>query len=214
MTEQLTLFTPAIAPKTYEGQRVVTLRDIDEIHQRPEGTARRNFNQNKRFFIEGTDFFRASCEIRTKGRQALAQGGVRNSYTLPDGTILLTLTGYLMIVKSFTDDLSWAIQRELVTGYFAGRRQGKTFMGTPVITLADYCRETGEKYSTAKSRLRKRYEAGQMPLGSALLLEGKNLRLFMQENPDYTSMPSHFYILTREGAQRLMSTAKPKQLTE
>lgn len=210
MTEQLTLFTPAIAPKTYEGQRVVTLRDIDEIHRRPVGTARRNFKQNQEHFIEGVDYFvRNSYEARCEyGIEA------------PNGLKLLTLTGYLMIVKSFTDDLSWAIQRELVTGYFAGRRQGKTFMGTPVITLADYCRETGEKYSTAKSRLRKRYEAGEMPLGSALLLEGRNLRLFMQENPEQSAATGHIYILTREGAQRLMSTAKgevarkPKQLTE
>ena len=31
---------------------------------------------------------------------------------------LFTESGYLMLVKSLTDDLSWAVQRELVNGYF------------------------------------------------------------------------------------------------
>ncbi|OAD19482.1 toxin-antitoxin system, toxin component, Bro family [Candidatus Thiomargarita nelsonii] len=32
---------------------------------------------------------------------------------------LITETGYLMLVKSFTDDLAWQVQRELVNKYFA-----------------------------------------------------------------------------------------------
>ena len=31
---------------------------------------------------------------------------------------LITESGYLMLVKSFTDDLAWEVQRELVKGYF------------------------------------------------------------------------------------------------
>jgi hypothetical protein len=37
----------------YRGQRVVTLAMIDEVHQRPEGTARAAFNRNREHFIEG-----------------------------------------------------------------------------------------------------------------------------------------------------------------
>ena len=32
--------------------------------------------------------------------------------------VLFTESGYLMLVKTFTDDLSWDIQRQLVKGYF------------------------------------------------------------------------------------------------
>ncbi|OSM07623.1 hypothetical protein MAIT1_05002 [Magnetofaba australis IT-1] len=32
--------------------------------------------------------------------------------------MLLTQSGYLMLVKSFTDDLAWRVQRELVNRYF------------------------------------------------------------------------------------------------
>lgn len=43
--------------KEYEGKRVITFKDIDMVHDRPEGTARRNFNTNKKHFIEGEDFY-------------------------------------------------------------------------------------------------------------------------------------------------------------
>ena len=44
--------------------------------------------------------------------------------TLPNGfnpeadIVLITESGYLMIVKSLKDDLAWAVQRELVNSYF------------------------------------------------------------------------------------------------
>lgn len=50
------------------GQRVVTLKMIDEVHQRPEGTARKRFNDNKWRFVEGEDYFvRNSDEARKMG---------------------------------------------------------------------------------------------------------------------------------------------------
>ncbi|EEX0080363.1 ORF6N domain-containing protein, partial [Salmonella enterica] len=41
--------------------------------------------------------------------------------TAPNGIIFLTESGYLMLVKSFTDDLAWKVQRELVNNYFRTR---------------------------------------------------------------------------------------------
>lgn len=43
--------------KEYEGKRVITFKDIDMVHNRPEGTARKRFNDNKKHFIEGEDFY-------------------------------------------------------------------------------------------------------------------------------------------------------------
>ena len=196
MTEQMTIFSAMPAPKTYDGQRVVTLRDIDEIHQRAEGTAWKNFYNNRKHFVEGTDFFHVMPEEVQTGKVYRFEIGKR-------GTYVFTLTGYLMIVKSFTDDLSWAIQRELVTGYFGGRKQGKTFMGTPVVTLDDYCEATGCARPTMQAKVRKHYQKGDFPLGTVLYLEGVNLRLFKDENPECDGNFSALYILTREGAQRL-----------
>ena len=37
--------------KKFNGQRVVTFKDIDMLHERVEGTAKRNFSDNKKHFI-------------------------------------------------------------------------------------------------------------------------------------------------------------------
>lgn len=52
--------------KEYQGQRLVTFKDIDKLHQRPEGTARKRFNDNTRHFHEGVDYYKfCEDEIRT-----------------------------------------------------------------------------------------------------------------------------------------------------
>lgn len=95
------------------GQRVVTLAMMDAVHQRPEGTARRTFNTHRERLIEGEDFItlEQANEIRTVGL-ARADGSTPASVTL------LTESGYSMLVKSFTDDLAWEVQRKLVNNYF------------------------------------------------------------------------------------------------
>lgn len=100
----------------YAGQRVVTFKVIDVLHERPEGTARKRFNDNKRHFIEGTDYWEISqpSEIRTLGL-ARENGGTAAK------VIIISDTGYAMLAKSFTDDLAWNIQRELVQSYFGGK---------------------------------------------------------------------------------------------
>ena len=95
-----------------QGVRVVTLAMVDRVHQRPHDTAGRNFRENRGRFIEGDDYLELTAdEIR---RQSL--GHVFPPRT-PKG-IALTESGYLMLVKSFTDDLAWKVQRDLVNGYF------------------------------------------------------------------------------------------------
>lgn len=105
-----------IAIKEYHGQRVVTFKDIDAVHGRPDGTASRNFRANRERFIEGEDFYtiRQPDEIRRLGIQR-PQGGT------PENVTLMTESGYLMLAKSFTDELAWKVQRQLVNGYFRAR---------------------------------------------------------------------------------------------
>lgn len=114
----------------YQGRRVVTFAMIDEVHQRPEGTARVTFNRNLKRFIAGTDFVKVSAnEYRmiTQGRGkkdplkvcAYAGHTPKKSPEKITGDVTLVFEfGYLMLVKSFKDDLSWQVQRELVNAYF------------------------------------------------------------------------------------------------
>lgn len=93
--------------KEFNGKRVVTFKDIDLVHGRPDGTARRTFNANKKHFIEGEDYF-----VRNP-HEATEYGIIA-----PNGLKLFTESGYLMLVKSFTDGLAWSVQRQLVNSYF------------------------------------------------------------------------------------------------
>ena len=213
--------------KEYEGKRVVTFKDIDMCHKRPEGTARKRFNDNKARFVEGEDFYKVPYDWNNEspvggrslfdivneiegyrgmdysgfiymaqdpnngfwkiGRTAskktiekrlnlsrtdelkdyryfdcvdtlradkmiqerLKSYKVKNSWYDCDSNViedeiknsiskveatheprkrhkggfhgdvtLITESGYYMLVKSFTDDLSWDVQRQLVNSYF------------------------------------------------------------------------------------------------
>ncbi len=142
--------------RLYRNEPVLTLREIDELHQRVEKTAKRNFHQNREHFIEGVDYFSLPYEEWTDlmsddseteneeyGDGSIVRNSpvqisdeeslrVRNSYpqTSENGDsrggyrgnlFMITLTGYMMLVKSFKDDLSWDIQRLLVMNYFNQR---------------------------------------------------------------------------------------------
>lgn len=115
--------------KVWGDQRVVTFRDIDEAHNRPSGTARRSFNKNKKHFIQGTDY------IVRNSHEAKSEYGI----TAPNGLTLVTETGYLMITKSFTDDLSWSVQRQLVNNYFQKESVPQAALPEEPDPFADCC---------------------------------------------------------------------------
>lgn len=107
-----TLARLTASPVEHAGQRVITLGMMDEAHERPAGTARKAFNRHKDKLVEGEDFFRAS-EKWTLGAAGRMAGR--------EPEVLLTESGYLLLVKSFHDALAWRVQRDLVRGYFRAR---------------------------------------------------------------------------------------------
>ena len=117
----ITINKTEVSVKEYQGNRVVTFKDIDTVHGRPDGTARKRFNDNKEHFIEGVDFYKVKCsEVRPFFGQTPPNG-----FNPKADIILLTESGYLMLVKSFTDDLAWDVQRQLVNTYFRVAIQSK-----------------------------------------------------------------------------------------
>lgn len=109
---EVTINQTPLSVKEYEGKRVVTFKDIDAVHGRPYGTAGRNFRDNKERFIEGEDFFKVCADEIRRDKIFDISPKVHEDVTL------ITESGYLMLVKSFTDDLAWKVQRELVNSYF------------------------------------------------------------------------------------------------
>lgn len=118
MNDLIKINNTDIMVKEYKGQRVITLRDIDDVHGRVPGTAGRNFASNKERFIEEVDYFHLSYEEVNSTKFV--------ELPSPNGLTVITESGYLMLVKSFTDDLAWRVQRELVKGYFRAKEFGDT----------------------------------------------------------------------------------------
>lgn len=118
MNEVITIENTEMQIREYDGQRVVTFKDIDKVHQRPKGTAKRNFTRNKKHFIENEDYFVVTRE--DVGTNFVPTYGFNEK--APSG-ILVTETGYLMLVKSLRDDLSWDVQRQLVKAYFKVKQE-------------------------------------------------------------------------------------------
>lgn len=116
MDELIKIGNQQISTKEYNGQRVVTFKDIDTVHERPEGTAKRSFNANKDRFIEGDDYFLL--------KQSDFQKDEIRTFEIPNrGLTVFTEQGYLMLAKSLTDDLAWKVQRDLVNTYFRAVKQ-------------------------------------------------------------------------------------------
>lgn len=57
MNEVITIENTEMQIREYNSHRVVTFKDIDKVHGRSEGTARKRFSENRKHFIEGEDYF-------------------------------------------------------------------------------------------------------------------------------------------------------------
>jgi hypothetical protein len=146
MNELMKIGNTDIQIKEFQGERVVTFRDIDEIHERPDGTASRNFRQSKERFIEDKDYYRlTAAELKATNFVEL------NS---PNGITLITESGYLMLVKSLTDDLSWEVQRKLVDTYFRVKKDPmlEMMMKDPIMAMRYQQIQMEERIQKAESK--------------------------------------------------------------
>ena len=102
---------------SYLNQPVVTFAMIDKVHNRPEGTARKRFSDNRKRFIDGKHFYIVDSKglsvLRTEFPGVFGVGAPQ--------TALITERGYLLLVKTFSDDLAWQIQEQLIDGYFRAK---------------------------------------------------------------------------------------------
>ena len=192
--------------KEWQGQRVITFKDVDRVHQRPDGTAGRNFRQNRKRFILNEDFFEISPDEIRRNKIMEVSNALKRSM------ILLTESGYLMLAKSLTDDLAWDVQRALVNNYFRGRQPvqqqlpmdapmpvRKTWNGNPVMTTGDVAQLLQCPLSDVQywARLCK-------PCG--LSLAGTYIRAFKQENK-FRNTASQMLVLYRHDVEQILHKA-------
>ncbi len=194
--------------RNYKGQRVVTFKDIDTVHERKDGTAKRNFYTNRERFIEGVDYFKITqYEFRT----AIGEMDSRQQ----NDVIIFSESGYLMLAKSFTDDLAWKVQRELVNNYFRIKAPvpdrpaietseyhyfPKTLNGVPVITIADFEHFTGIQRHNIYKPLKKLCKLGD----EYFSLSSTGIAQYKRENPNVSRLQSVALVLKENAVLKLL----------
>lgn len=207
MSELIKINNQQLPIKEYNGQRVVTFKEIDAVHKRTPGTAHRNFKANRNRFIEGVDYYKLQKdEIRPFGINS------------PNGGIIITESGYLMLAKSFNDDIAWQVQRELVNSYFRNKPEQyeaeqltletaeyhyypKTWHGSPVITAADFAHFTGMSKEAIYPYFHKH---PNFDIFHYRHLKNAELRTFKTENPSVPRCIADLYIITRKGCECML----------
>ena len=124
-----------IETKEYKGQRVITSYDVAKLHEREVNDVTKNFNNNRDKFILNEDYFLINKNDISERKISVQEFIPNNVKEIP----IFTESGYLMLVKSFTDDLSWKIQRMLVKSYFivtTGQIQPKQLTKIEVLKMA------------------------------------------------------------------------------
>lgn len=113
MGEVIVIDGIGIPVREYEGQRVLTLRNIDVVHKRSGGIAGRYFSQNKTRFREKKDFF------LIKDEKLLSVEKV------------FTLSGYEILTKCYlASERDMNVQREVIETYFTVAEETEDPAGT------------------------------------------------------------------------------------
>ena len=114
MNNKMIILNEEIEIKEYNGERVITAWDIARLHGRDVREITQNFNYVKEKMILNEDYFIISKENISESK-ILIQDFIPNNVK---EIILFTESGYLLLAKTFTDEKSWNIQRQLVKSYF------------------------------------------------------------------------------------------------
>lgn len=122
MNELITINNTQVEVKEYEGIRVVTAWDIAKVHGREVKRINEIFKNNIDKFILKEDYFFLTPNEFSGSFKTTQDFIPNNVKEIP----LFTESGYLMLVKTFTDDLSWDIQRQLIKTYFRFKETQKT----------------------------------------------------------------------------------------
>jgi hypothetical protein len=98
----------------YKETPVVTLKMVDQLHERLEGSARKSFNRHKKELTEGEDYF----QVPYREWRELSAVSLTDISKQHAPMIFLSETGYLLVIKPFNDKKSWEIQKQIVKTYF------------------------------------------------------------------------------------------------
>lgn len=143
----------------YKGRPIITFKMVDELHGRPEGTARVTFNRNKERFIQDEHYFDVPyLEWSQLSAVCLRYGGSKQHNSMK----FFTEAGYLLLVKPFNDDRAWKVQDSLIRDYFRMKAsiQGSIPMDPfklaqeRALSVIELCVKAGELLGTSREMAR------------------------------------------------------------
>lgn len=111
----------------YKGQPVLTASAIAAVHGIQPINIRSNFNNNRKYFTEGVDYFpltaveamRADFRHISKASHPYVKNfNLTHFLYSGHGIVLFTKSGYLKLTKSMTDAKAWAVHQTLINTYF------------------------------------------------------------------------------------------------
>lgn len=174
----------SLSIREWNGQRVVTFKDIDLVHERPDGTARKAFNRNRKHLVKNEDYFIIKPKDVENQMSTKCPSGI--SYVNPRGTTFVTESGYLMIVKVFEDDLAWKVQKQLVNTYFKAKEE--TINESTIIS------QLSEVLSSINTRLSKLEEAKEQTPQIETTYKKPYNPWFAKMQPKYKLLEEYFNI--------------------
>lgn len=115
MADYVRVNNTELAIKEFNGERVVSVKDIATLHHKELKHVNEVFKNNLKYFKEGEHFF-----IIRKNNSEVVSTDFKNLFNSnrQKEAFLFTEKGYLKLVKPFKDDLSWNIQDKLIDTYF------------------------------------------------------------------------------------------------
>lgn len=114
MNNKILINNKDIEIKKYNGEIILTAYDIADLHERDVKRINENFKHNIDKFVEKEDYYIIN-KNSINDRKIFGQRFIPNNIKQ---LLIFNKSGYLLLAKTFQDDFSWKIEKELLKKYF------------------------------------------------------------------------------------------------
>lgn len=114
MNNKILINNKNIETKKYNGEIILTAYDIAELHERDVKRINENFRHNIDKFVEKEDYYIIN-KNSINDRKIFGQRFIPNNMKQ---LLIFNKSDYLLLSKTFQDDFSWKIEKELLKKYF------------------------------------------------------------------------------------------------
>lgn len=114
MNNKILINNKNIEIKKYNGEIILTAYDIADLHERDVKRINESFRHNIDKFVEKEDYYIIN-KNSINDKKIFGQRFIPNNIKQ---LLIFNESGYLLLAKTFQDDFSWKIEKELLKKYF------------------------------------------------------------------------------------------------